>query len=51
MVFNEVKKTASKKTDFLIMAKYANSAGIGYTMLGFHEEGRKMFDRGFCHSP
>lgn len=45
MVFNEVKKTASKKTDFLIMAKYANSAGIGYTMLGFHEEGRKMFDR------
>lgn len=45
MVFNEVKKTAATKTDFLIMAKYANSAGIGYTMLGFHEEGRKMFDR------
>lgn len=45
MVFNEVKKTASKKTDFLIMAKYANSAGIGYAMLGFHDEGRKMFDR------
>lgn len=45
MVFNEVKKTASKKADFLIMAKYANSAGIGYTMLGFHDEGRKMFDR------
>lgn len=46
MVFNEVKKTASKKTDFQIMAKYANSAGIGYTMLGFHEESRKMFDAG-----
>lgn len=46
MVFNELKKTASKKADFRIMAKYANSAGIGYTMLGFHEEGRKMFDRG-----
>lgn len=46
MVFNEVKKTAATKTDFLIMAKYANSAGIGYAMLGFHEEGRKMFDRG-----
>ena len=46
MVFNELKKTAATKTDFLIMAKYANSAGIGYAMLGFHEEGRKMFDRG-----
>lgn len=46
MVFNEVKKTASKKTDFLIMAKYANSAGIGYAKLGFHEESFNMFDIG-----
>lgn len=45
-VFNDLGKTAAASSDYFIMAKYANSAGIGYAMLGFHEEGRKMFDRG-----
>lgn len=46
MVFNELKKTAAAKAGFLIMSKYANSAGIGYTMLGFHDEALRMFDMG-----
>lgn len=45
-VFNDLARTASAKGDYLVMAKYANSAGIGYTALRFYDEARKMFDKG-----
>lgn len=45
-VFNDLARTASAKGDYLVMAKYANSAGIGYTALKFYDEARNMFDKG-----
>ena len=45
-MLSELRKTASRPADFLIMAKYANSAGIGYTALRFYDEARDMFDKG-----
>lgn len=45
-VFNDLGKTAAASSDYFIMAKYANSAGIGYTALRFYDEALKMFDKG-----
>lgn len=45
-VYNDLKKQAKTEADFLVMAKYANSAGIGYTALKFYDEAKKMFDSG-----
>ena len=45
-VFNDLGKTAVASSDYFIMAKYANSAGIGYTALRFYDEALKMFDKG-----
>lgn len=45
-IYNDVRKQAKTEADFLIMAKYANSAGIGYTALKFYDEAKKMFDSG-----
>ncbi len=45
-MFNDMSKTAATEKDFLIMARYANSAGISYTALRFYDEARKMFEKG-----
>lgn len=45
-IYNDLKKQAKTEADFLAMAKYANSAAIGYTALKFYDEAKKMFDSG-----
>lgn len=45
-MFNEIKKNAKTRSDFLMMAKYANSAALSYTALKFYDEAQGMFDKG-----
>ena len=44
-MYNELGKTAGGRADWLMMAKYANSAALSYTSLRFYDEARKMFDK------
>lgn len=44
-MYNELEKAAGTRGDSLMMAKYANSAALSYTMLKFYDEALNMFGK------